>query len=75
MFTSSNHLLPSTQDKGCSTPTLAHSLALPHGPGLLNISIIPFPEKNTEIFAIIERTKTGRLMERFEIQYELHMLS
>ena len=36
--TSPNHLLLSNQDKG-STPSLAHSLALPHDPGLLNVSI------------------------------------
>ena len=35
--TSFNRLLLSNQDKGY-TPSLAHSLALPHGPGLLNIS-------------------------------------
>ena len=36
--TSPNHLLLSNQDKG-STPSLAHSLTLPHDPGLLNVSI------------------------------------
>ena len=35
--TSPNCLLLSNRIKG-STPSLAHSLALPHGPGLLNIS-------------------------------------
>ena len=33
---SSNRLLPSNQDKGC-TPNVAHSLALPLGPTLLNL--------------------------------------
>ena len=35
---SPNRLLLSNQDRG-STPNLAHSLALTHGPGLLNVSI------------------------------------
>ena len=34
--TSSNWLLLSNQDKGC-TPSVAHSLALPLGPALLNL--------------------------------------
>ena len=34
--TSSNRLLLSNQDKGC-TPSVAHSLALPLGPALLNL--------------------------------------
>ena len=34
--TSSNRLLLSNQDKGC-TPIVAHSLALPLGPALLNL--------------------------------------
>ena len=34
--TSSNRLLLSNQDKGC-TPSVAHSLALPLGPTLLNL--------------------------------------
>ena len=34
--TSSNRLLRSNQDKGC-TPSVAHSLALPLGPALLNL--------------------------------------
>ena len=37
--TSSNRLLLSNQDKGC-TPSVAHSLPLPLGPALLNLSII-----------------------------------
>ena len=36
--TSSNRLLLSNQDKGC-TPSVAHSLPLPLGPALLNLSI------------------------------------
>ena len=36
--TSSNRLLLSNQDKGC-TPSVAHSLALPLGPALLNLWI------------------------------------
>ena len=36
--TSSNRLLLSNQDKGCS-PSVAHSLALPLGPALLNLWI------------------------------------
>ena len=39
--TSPNCLLLSNQDKG-STPSLAHSLALPLGPGLLNQSLMSF---------------------------------
>ena len=35
--TSSNRLLLSNQDKGC-IPSVAHSLALPLGPALLNLS-------------------------------------
>ena len=35
--TSSNRLLLSNQDKGC-TPSVAHSLPLPLGPALLNLS-------------------------------------
>ena len=35
--TSSNRLLLSYQDKGC-TPSVAHSLPLPLGPALLNLS-------------------------------------
>ena len=35
-YTSSNRLLLSNQDKGC-TPSVAHSLALPLGPTLLNL--------------------------------------
>ena len=35
--TSSNRLLLSNQDKGC-TPSVAHSLPLPLGPDLLNLS-------------------------------------
>ena len=34
--TSSNRLLLSNQDKGC-TPSVAHSLPLPLGPALLNL--------------------------------------
>ena len=34
--TSSNRLLLSNQDKGC-TPSVAHSLALPLGPALINL--------------------------------------
>ena len=37
--TSSNRLLLSNQDKGC-TPSVAHSLALPLGPALLNLWIV-----------------------------------
>ena len=37
--TSSNRLLLSNQDKGC-TPSVAHSLALPLGPALLNLWIL-----------------------------------
>ena len=37
--TSSNRLLLSNQDKGC-TPSVAHSLALPLGPALLNLWIM-----------------------------------
>ena len=37
--TSSNRLLLSNQDKGC-TPSVAHSLPLPLGPALLNLSIV-----------------------------------
>ena len=36
LHTSSNRLLLSNQDKGC-TPSVAHSLALPLGPALLNL--------------------------------------
>ena len=36
--TSSNRLLLSNQDKGC-TPSVAHSLPLPLGPALLNLWI------------------------------------
>ena len=36
--TSSNRLLLSNQDKGC-TPSVAHSLALPLGPALHNLCI------------------------------------
>ena len=36
--TSSNRLLLSNQDKGC-TPSVAHSLPLPLGPALLNLSL------------------------------------
>ena len=38
-YTSSNRLLLSNQDKGC-TPSVAHSLALPLGPALLNLWIV-----------------------------------
>ena len=34
--TSSNRLLLNTQDKGC-TPSVAHSLAFPLGPAMLNL--------------------------------------
>ena len=37
--TSSNRLLLSNQDKGC-TPSVAHSLPFPLGPALLNLSTI-----------------------------------
>ena len=37
LHTSSNRLLLSNQDKGC-TPSVAHSLPLPLGPALLNLS-------------------------------------
>ena len=37
--TSSNRLLLSNQDKGC-TPSVAHSLPLPLGPALLNLSTL-----------------------------------
>ena len=40
--TSSNRLLLSNQDKGC-TPSVAHSLALPLGPALLNLWNISQP--------------------------------
>ena len=36
LHTSSNRLLLSNQDKGC-TPSVAHSLPLPLGPALLNL--------------------------------------
>ena len=36
LHTSSNRLMLSNQDKGC-TPSVAHSLLLPLGPGLLNL--------------------------------------
>ena len=36
---SSNRLLLRNQDKGC-TPSVAHSLPLPLGPALLNLSIM-----------------------------------
>ena len=36
LHTSSNRLLLSNQDKGC-TPCVAHSLPLPLGPALLNL--------------------------------------
>ena len=39
LHTSSNRLLLSNQDKGC-TPSVAHSLPLPLGPALLNLWII-----------------------------------
>ena len=39
--TSSNRLLLSNQDKGC-TPSVAHSLALPLGPDLLNLWTIKY---------------------------------
>ena len=40
--TSSNRLLLSNQDKGC-TPSVAHSLPLPLGPALLNLWIVKSP--------------------------------
>ena len=39
LHTSSNRLLLSNQDKGC-TPSVAHSLPLPLGPALLNLWIM-----------------------------------
>ena len=39
LHTSSNRLLLSNQDKGC-TPSVAHSLPLPLGPALLNLWIV-----------------------------------
>ena len=42
--TSSSRLLLSNKDKGC-TPSVAHSLPLPLGPALLNLSsVFSFPE-------------------------------
>ena len=59
--TSSNWLLLSNQDKGC-TPSVAHSLALPIGPTLLNLWIISkhFGERRRG-FA---ETAVGRMWEK-----------
>ena len=45
--TSSNRLLLSNQDKGC-TPSVAHSLPLPLGPTLLNLWTISKYRPNLE---------------------------
>ena len=49
--TSSNRLLLSNQDKGC-TPSVAHSLALPLGPALLNLWI-DIMEKHTDFIQLL----------------------
>ena len=48
--TSSNRLLLSNQDKGC-TPSVAHSLALPLGPALLKIWNVFVMEKTHAVYA------------------------
>ena len=45
--TSSNRLLLSNQDKGC-TPSVAHSLALPLGPALHNVWTQSRPRRRRE---------------------------
>ena len=50
--TSSNRLLLSNQDKGC-TPSVAHSLALPLGPALLNLWNIQCGLSVNKIFSAI----------------------
>ena len=56
LHTSSNRLLLSNQDKGC-TPSVAHSFPLPLGPALLNLWIMTYhctnqrmPTSNIYIF-------------------------
>ena len=51
--TSSNRLLLSNQDKGC-TPSVAHSLPLPLGPALINLSIVFL----TQVFLLFFSTLT-----------------
>ena len=50
--TSANRLLLSNQDKGC-TPSVAHSLAFPLGPTLLNLWIVFQPNLSSKSFALL----------------------
>ena len=49
LHTSSNRLLLSNQDKGC-TPCVAHSLPLPLGPALLNLWTVFKSHVNTSMY-------------------------
>ena len=70
--TSSNRLLLSNQDKGC-TPSVAHSLPLPLGPALLNLSSIPTRTHNNLKIASTSLWSWNRTVEfKLSAKWEWH---